>query len=395
MDYRPKNPKKAGRNVTILGVHQYSSAYPNTKFVIDHIMQSEDITSLEIRKSLFTDWSGFDKKTGWISKYPGFIGAALRAIYCHTSIFLRFWSGRKCDVVYVPYPAIGVLLIFSLLPGFLRPRKIIAEAFISIYDTAVTDRKLIQDSAFLAKSLKAMERRAYQTATLTTVDTEENQNYYSELFALPPDKFVTMPLATDEHNFGHALYTPTSGACHVLFIGTFVPLQGTEVIARAIVELEDRRDISFTILGTGQSAAIFSGIIGDKVPANTKWIRQWQDSESLARYIRLADICLGIFSDGPKANRVWPFKNYAYMACGRAIITGDTACARRMLAENDSAAFVTVPTSDHLSLAAKIQELADSPGTRETLARNARRYYDKRLCDDLIRKKLIREILIP
>jgi glycosyltransferase involved in cell wall biosynthesis len=279
--------------------------------------------------------------------------------------------------------------MFSLLPRFLRPRRIIADAFISIYDTAVADRELIKRSGLLARFLKALERRAYTTATLTTVDTDESRDYYAELFDLPRSKFVPVPLATDEDNFCDAAYSATSDVCNVLFVGTFVPLQGTDVIARAIVELKDSSDISFTIVGSGQCAAAFADILDNPLPNNMTWIQEWQDSASVAAHIRAADICLGVFSDGLKAERVWPFKNYAYMACGRALVTADTTTARRMLANDDSHPFVTIPAGDALALAAKIVELADAPEFRSQLARKSRRYYDRHLSNTIVRDQLI------
>lgn len=381
-------------DVTILGVHLYSDAYPNTKYVIDRITDSELTSAREICKPMFPDRPAFGKASSPVQRILRPILRLIRALYSHINVFTRYWLGPSGDVVYVPYPAVGVLTVFSLLPRAWRPRRIVADAFISIYDTAVTDRQLIRESSLLARVLRATERRAYNTATITTVDTDENRDYYAELFDLPSAKFVSMPLATDEVNYADTPYSVKPDRCHVLFVGTFVPLQGTDVIAKAIVELRDQENIRFTVLGSGQTANAFAGIVGDEANGNLTWISEWQDSASVARYIQSADICLGVFSDGPKTERVWPFKNYAYMACGRAVVTGDTACARRMLSAGETPAFVTVPTGDARALAIKLQELAGAPLLREQLARSARRYYEENLSDEVTGKKLIRDIIV-
>ena len=62
--------------------------------------------------------------------------------------------------------------------------------------------------------------------------------------------------------------------------------------------------------------------------ANVEWERGWQSAEALAAAIRAADICLGIFGAGDKAQRVWPLKNYSYIAVGRDLISDDTPEAR-------------------------------------------------------------------
>ena len=81
------------------------------------------------------------------------------------------------------------------------------------------------------------------------------------------------------------------------------------------------------------------------------------------------------------------------MACGRAVITGDTACARRMLAADELEAFHTVPMADSQALAEKIADLADTPALRERLSHNARVYYEKHLSNELANKMLIDDIL--
>ena len=388
-----KAPRISGHNLTILGVYHYSSAYPNTKFVIDLFKQSENITCHEISKPLVSQRLRFHQRKGLLRRLLKTVGFLIRAIYCHGYVILCYWCHKKEGVVYIPYPAIGILTIFSFLPRFLLPEKIVADAFISIYDTAVIDRKLLSPSGLAAKLLRALEKRAYKVATITTVDTEENRSYYSRLFNLSESKFFAVPLATDEYNFKYSPYSAGDQGCHVLFVGTFVPLQGTDIIAQTINRLKNRRDIRFTILGSGQSAALFEELIDEEAPTNMNWIKEWQDSATVAKLIHSADICLGIFSGGQKTERVWPFKNYAYMACGRAIITGDTACARRMLATGTDAAFSTIPTGDAQALVSKIEELAHSPEIREQLARNARRYYENYLSNKIVGNKLINDII--
>lgn len=381
------------RRLTVLGVHLYSAAYPNTKFVIDHLREDEDLRPTEINYPLFHENPFARRKLGVAGKLGKVFSTFTRAIYSHVAIFLRYWLHAKADIAYVPYPAIGILVLFSFLPQRWRPGRLIADAFISIYDTAVIDRGLIASDTLMARTLLAAERRAYRAATRVIVDTDENRAYYAQLFGLPVDKFAVVPLATDENVFRSSPYTGSANTCHVVFVGTFVPLQGTDVIARTITILRDREDIHFTIIGTGQTAESFAAIIGDDPPANLTWIQDWQDSMAVARHIESADICLGIFSPSPKAQRVWPYKNYAYMTIGRPIVTADTMCARRMLEPAANAPFATVRPGDPQALAEKLMQLADDPSDRIRLARNARFYYDEQLANKVVISILKNKIL--
>lgn len=381
------------RRLTILGVHLCADAYPNTKFVLDHLRQDRTVRLTEINRPVFRDRPLTYAKFGITTKFFKGLFAFVRAVYCHADVFVRYWLRETDDVVYSPYPAIGILTVFSFLPVRLRPKRLIADAFISIYDTVVSDRELLAPDTLMARILLAAERRAYRTATYIIVDTEDNRAYYARRFGLPVEKFAVVPLATDENVFESSTYTGRVDSCHVVFVGTFVPLQGTDVIAQTIRILRNREDIHFTIIGTGQAAESFAQIIGDDPPDNLTWIQGWQDSVTVAKYIESADICLGIFSAGPKAERVWPYKNYAYMTVGRAIITADTACARRMLSSAGSVPFATVRPGDPHALAEKIMQLADDPADRTRLARNARCYYDEKLANSMVISRLKNEIV--
>lgn len=380
--------------LTVLGVHQDSDAYPNARYVVDLLKQSAELEVTEIRKTLFRKRPDFSPNTSFISKLFAVVRIAIRAAYCHSSIMIRKRFGGHDKIVYIPYPSVGVLALYSLLPSAWRPDKVVADAFISLYETAVMDRSLLDSRGLWARLLRALERRAYRTASKVIVDTAENRVYFARLFDLPESQFEALPLATNEIDFTCLPYAAQEGRCHVFFMGTFVPLQGLDVIAKAIVALRDRQDIRFTILGYGQTAEQFEAIIGQDMQQNLNWIAEWQDSDAIARLIESADICLGIFAATPKADRVWPLKNYAYMACGRSLISADTACARRMSNESAGKPFATVPAGDAKALTEMIVTLAESPKTRVKLAGEAHDYYDKHLANKVIRRKLIQDILL-
>ena len=380
--------------LTVLGVHQDSDAYPNARYVVDLLKQSEALEVTEIRKTLFRKRPDFSPRKSLVSKLFALVRLSFRAAYSHSSIMIRKWIGRNDEIVYIPYPSVGVLSLYSLLPRALRPEKLVADGFISVYETAVIDRLLLDSGGLWARLLKALERRAYKTASKVIVDTEENRANFARLFDLAESQFVALPLATNEVDFTCSPYAAQEGQCHVFFMGTFVPLQGLDVIAGAIVALRDRQDIRITVLGYGQTAEQFETIVGPDMPQNLNWIKEWQDSDAIARLIGSADICLGIFAATPKAHRVWPLKNYAYMACGRSLISADTACARRMLQACSGKPFATVPAGDAKALTEMIVAMAGSPQTRAKMARDAHDYYEKYLANKVIRRKLIHELLL-
>ncbi len=366
-------------DITVLGVHVKSTGYPNVTFRLRDLARNPQLRIQEINfpfrratppdKALWRAW----KPLNWL-------WSAIRLTYAHAYVLLAyFWRGRPRRL-YVPYPSTLVLFCLSLLPRSWRPVHIVADCFISLYDTVVTDRKLLSSGSWAARTLRSVESRAYRSADMVVVDTDLNAGYFVETFGLAASKVMALPLSIDDAVFHAAPYRPHGSICTVLFIGTFVPLQGVDVIAHAAVALASRHDIRFRLIGSGQMAKAVERILASRRPTNVEWVTQWTDGENLADEIRRADICLGIFGTGPKTQRVWPLKNYAYMAIGRAVITGATLQAEHLLQRADSAPFLTVPPGDPAALAFAIVELASNPDRRRTYAESARRFYEQHLC---------------
>jgi len=321
----------------------------------------------------------------WTTPTGGWTSAASplrttwRVIASHWRVIWAVALGRRYAAVYVPYPAPLVVFLLSLLPPGRRPKRILLDGFVSIYDTVVNDRKLWRVRAWRSRLLRALERRAFSTADLVLVDTPQNADFYAELFRLPRRKFEPLALATNESDYACQPYRATKGRCRVLFIGTLVPLHGVTTIAGAARLLSGRPGIHFRFLGDGVDAAeLRAGLFGVR---NAVWQPRWHSAEELAQEIGEADICLGVFGVTDKTQRVCPYKLYAYASVGRSIITGDTEWLRSIEPADGSMPFRAVPVGDSQALADAILELADAPAERVRLARAAHDFYTAHLAN--------------
>lgn len=371
----------------ILGVHQNSEAYPNTCFRTRWLRESGVFETAEINVPLTAGRLG--NPGGLLRK----LLALARGTIAHVLVLSRFLLSKETTFVYVPYPAVFMVFLLSLLPSRGRSRRIVVDAFISVYDTVVNDRKLINRNGLVAKILFLVERRAYAFASRVVVDTRQSADFVRDLFQLDPGKVIAIPLATDESNFQPKPYVlKSTGLCRVLFVGTLIPLHGIETILEAAAILAGRRDIVFRIVGDGQEAGkIEQWKSRHDIPL--QWVREWQTSEQVSNEIEHADICLGIFGAGDKTQRVCPFKMYAYAALGRPIVTGCTVWANEVLTGAGERYFDTVPIADPLALANKISQLAEDAEARKLLARNSRRLYEERLSNKLANEQLASCIL--
>ena len=377
-------------DVTILGVHVKSGGYPNVTFRVNALKDAPELQVREVGVPFQAPGrsGGLAKGAGGLPRALGVVG---RLIASHTKLFFLWFLRRKgpAERVYIPYPAIGVLLGLGLLPRRWRPARIIADCFISVYDTVVGDRQLLRAGTWSAELLRRLEARAYRTADAVLVDTELNAEYLERTFGLEKQRIAALPLAINEGAYHYARYVPVGETCRVVFVGTFVPLQGVETIAEAALLLRNDAGIEIRLVGSGQASANVERILAGQGCRNLRWEKEWMADDELAEEVRQADVCLGIFGSGEKAQRVWPLKNYSYMASGRAIITGDTVCARELLSRTEGAAFVTVPPGDGGALAEVIRRLAVDPSERVRLAGEARAFFDAHLRSDTATRRLV------
>src|SRR3546814_21143546 len=110
-------------------------------------------------------------------------------------------------------------------------------------------------ASLVARLLLRSESRALRAAEAVLVDTEANAEHVSGLFNVPRERIRALPLALEVFSCKIPPPVPRHGhATKVLFIGTFVPLQGTTLIAQAIVALREHEDLEFLIIDLGKAS---------------------------------------------------------------------------------------------------------------------------------------------
>jgi glycosyltransferase involved in cell wall biosynthesis len=297
----------------------------------------------------------------------------------------RVWRHRRTiDAVYVPYPALLPLLLFRVIPRRWRPR-LICDAFISVWESLVLDRKVWPRNSLRSKLLFLLEKTALRAADVVRVDTQANRGFIADMFNIPVAKIQSTPLVIDEEAFAPWPPKIPGDICKVLYIGTFVPLHGVEVVCEAIRRLP-REKFEFTLAGDGQDAAALERLIGVDRQPNVRWLRGWASSTELAGLIGDADICLGIFGTTAKASRVFPFKNYLYSRCGRPIVSA-IPCGFPGESPREIP-FVSVDAGNPAALADALQRLAEDPALRERFATRSAAYYSEALGTHLAIGKL-------
>jgi glycosyltransferase involved in cell wall biosynthesis len=377
------------KSFQVFGVTQISDSYPNIKYKLTALQRllGDKYCECVIPSNRFVAEKGF-----FSALSSGSLTLSWRFLVGHIKVF--FYSIRhRAEFVYVCYPGIVVTLWLGL--PFIRKRYpvVYLDAFISLYDTVVMDRKILKENGVLAKILYLLEKRAFDVATVVIVDTPENASYYSKLFGISSDRFHAMPLCIPP--LSTEIAKPKehmSRRVRCVFVGTLVPLQGIRTIVDAASLLEGDSEIDFVCIGDGQDAEYLDGYLARTSNPRLTWHRGHYSTDFIVQQIRSADICLGIFGDGPKAQRVLPYKIYYYLTLGMPVVTAKTGTTTRILAECQGLGierpFLLVPAGDPQSLANALTRLRDNPDERVELGASGADYFRRVLSASAIEQSL-------
>lgn len=287
------------------------------------------------------------------------------------------------DFVVVAFPGHAAMLLAKLL----FREKIVFDAFVSLYDSNVLDRKTHKPLSLKAAADWLLDWLAPRLAHRVLMDTQAHVDFYSRAYHVPREKFVCVYVGTDPEIF-YPQEAPLPEVFTLHFHGSHIPLQGIGYILEAAKLLENE-PIRFRILGSGQESERIRALAEKLDSKNIEFVQK-VPLEQLPEYIAASHACLGIFGDTPKTARVIPNKVFEYAAMGRAIITADTPAIREVF--EDGKNILLCEAANPESLAGAIRRLASDQHLRETLGRNAKASYESSYKPKFIAGKLLQEL---
>ncbi len=304
-----------------------------------------------------------------------------KGISKYSDLVWKHWSMRHSyDALVVAFPGYQAAILARLLTR----RPIIFDAFTSLHNSMVEDRKLVKPGSPRALYLWLLDWLACHLSDYILLDTSAHIELFVQKFGLGRQKFCRVFVGADEETL-----PPRQEGERPEFIvhfhGSFIPLQGIEYIIKAAKILE-QEPFRFVIIGAGQTSAEIKKMANDLAIKNIEFIDTVPFAE-LATAMNRASIALGIFGDTEKARRVIPNKVYEAMASGLPIITARTPAALELLQDHETVLFCNL--ADAADLALKIKELYANQTLRETIAANARRLFLKRLTPRILVASLL------
>ena len=267
----------------------------------------------------------------------------------------------------------------AVLAGPFWRGSIVADALVSVYDTVCHDKRLAREDSWIGRAAWWLDAQLVRRASVLLFDTEQHREYFRAFAGgrLPPALVVRV--GARPMTAGRPGATP-SDRFHVLFAGSFIPLQGAPVIVEAARLLREE-PIDFTLVGAGQELAAARDLARRHELRSVRFAG-WVDLETLDDWYHRADVILGIFGPTAKTGRVVPNKVFEALAIGQPVITGDTPAIRELLVPDRD--IVCCAVDDPAALAAAIRWASAHRDRLREIGLAGRRAFERHASDDAL-----------
>lgn len=247
----------------------------------------------------------------------------------------------------------------------LTRKPIVWNAFYSLYDNWVFDRKRVAEGSLRATFLWYLDYWCARAADRVILETEADIAYWCQTFKLPRSTFIHSLLGYDERIIQPTKVVPDTTTFTVHFHGWYIPLQGVDTIVRAAKLLETYTDIKCNLIGSGQTYAAVQSLAAELEVHNITFLPP-QPMTAIVLYMAAADVCIGLVGDVSRVDRANANKLFEAAGMRRAAINADAAAVRELFTHEKDV--LLIPRGDAEALAAAIVRLYKDPVLKQSLA---------------------------
>ncbi|MDP2646170.1 MAG: glycosyltransferase [Desulfobacterales bacterium] len=259
---------------------------------------------------------------------------------------------------------------------------LVVDPLISAYEKEVFERRKWPPGQRTAEKRRLREAGLLSKAQVVVVDTPAHGNFFSQTLNVAAERIGVLYVGAESGLFEPVPAAALQPPYEILFYGSFLQLQGVDVIVKAAQLLKDH-PVTWVLLGDGDLRGQ-----AEKLSAGCENIsyEPWIDYRKLPDRIHRAHILLGIFGTTLKADLVIPNKVFQAMAAGRPLITRRSSAYGNSLEGSDVIGWVT--PGDAVSLSARVRKWIAAPSELAARGQETRKLYDQFFSHDLLRGML-------
>ena len=289
------------------------------------------------------------------------------------------------DYILVAFPGQTIVPLARLL---FPKEKLMFDAFLSLYDSNVDDRKLYSKFSPLAWRDWLVDLISGHLVPVIILDTNEHIKYFARRFGWPLPKIIRAFVGSAQ-SVEQSIYEGSDGPNFVVhFHGTYIPLQGLDYIVRA-AKLLDKENVIFNLVGAGQIKKRIMALAAELQTTNVNFI-DFTPHDQIPGLMAKADVCLGVFGDTAKALRVLPNKVCEALAFGCPLLTAATPGMRELTPLGEGLQFCDIASPE--SLAEAIRGLKNDKVKLRQLAQAGLQLYREALTPEVIVGRIISEL---
>lgn len=312
-----------------------------------------------------------------IWRYPppppasGFLSYAWEFLYCWLQtlgLSVRVLARRGFDVIHAANPPDTFWAIAALYKPFGKRyvfdhHDLCPELYVARFGAA-------RENSLPHRALRVLERAQFRTADLVISTNESYREVAITRGGKPPERVVVVRSGPSRERF--ATVRPVEPSLKrgrpylIAYLGVMAPQDGVDHLLRAakhIVSTHGREDVSFTLVGAGDSFVELQALSCELgLEPYVEFTGRVPDEE-VERVLATADVCvcpdpLNPLNDVSTMNKV-----LEYMACGRPIVAYDLREHR--YSAGDGALYAR--PNDEADLARQILTLLDDPERRRRM----------------------------
>ena len=356
------NPMK----ILYFGIYSKGIEYPRN----NNLIRGLRLNGVDVVECHFELAGSFQRRMGIVKNPLEFVHFFLGLIASFIALTWKFMRSPRVDAMIVGHPGyFHIHLLWFLRFLFRRQFVLVYDIFIPLYETLIEDRGLLKSDSLFARLIHRFEKSCCRYADLCLIDTEEHCQYIVEEYGLSPERVSRIFVgSTIDQNFDSSRVV-SHEIFRILFVGTYIPLHGIDIILKAIRYLAGDPDMHFSLVGSGQLRERMESL-AQKWGFSNVVFQDWIPTEHLGAFIRSFDLSLGIFGVTPKTARVIPSKIYDICAAGVPFITADTPAVREVFKHGENA--YLIPAGNPEALAEAIRYLKANRNLRYKIAEGAR-----------------------